>query len=63
MRFYSQPHAAYCGIDLHARTMYLHFLNDRGRTRLDKNLPARFDAVASFRDGLVVGCECVFAWY
>src|SRR5438067_2355302 len=24
MRFYNQPHAAYCGVDLHARTMYVH---------------------------------------
>src|SRR5262249_48147214 len=67
MRFYNQPHAVYCGVDLHARTMYLHVLDDRGRTRLDKNLPARpdafLDAAAPFRDGLVVGCECMFAWY
>jgi len=21
------------------------------------------EAVAPFRDGLVVGCECIFAWY
>ena len=27
MRFYNQPHAAYCGVDLHARTMYLHVLD------------------------------------
>ena len=67
MRFYNQPHVAYCGVDLHARTMYLHVLDDRGRTRLDKNLPARpdafLDAIAPFKDGLVVGCECRFAWY
>ena len=67
MRFYNQPHAAYCGVDLHARTMYLHVLDAQGRTTFDKNLPARpdafLDAVAPFRDGLVVGCECMFAWY
>jgi hypothetical protein len=44
MRFYNQSHAAYCGVDLHARTMYLHILDDHGRTRFDKNLPARPDA-------------------
>ena len=67
MRFYNQPHQAYCGVDLHARSMYLHILDDRGRTRFDQNLPARpdafLDAVAPFQDGLVVGCECMFAWY
>jgi transposase len=67
MRFYNQPHAAYCGVDRHARTMYRHVLDDRGRTRFDNNLPARpdafRDAVAPFRDGLGVGCECLVAWY
>ena len=34
MRFYNQPHAAYCGVDLHARTMYLHILGKKkGRKR------------------------------
>ena len=27
MRFYTKPHQFYCGIDLHARTMYLCILN------------------------------------
>jgi len=67
MRFYSQPHAAYCGVDLHARTMYVHVLDAHGQTRFDKNLPARpdafLDAVAPYKEGLVVGCECMFAWY
>lgn len=47
--------------------MYLHVLDDRGRTAFDKNLPARpdafLDAVKPFRDNLVVGVECMFAWY
>lgn len=30
MRFYKQPHAFYCGIDLHARTMYLCVLDHAG---------------------------------
>jgi len=25
MRFYNQPHRFYCGVDLHARTMYLYY--------------------------------------
>ena len=40
MRFYNQPHAAYCGVDLHARTMYVHVLDAQGQTRFEKNLPA-----------------------
>ena len=27
MRFYNQPHQFYCGIDLHARTLYLCILD------------------------------------
>jgi transposase len=67
MRFYTQPHRFYCGGDLHARTLYLHIVDHNGTTRFEKNLPARPDAflaaVAPFRDGLVVGVECMFAWY
>ena len=65
MRLYSPPHNSaprfYCGVDLHARTMYTHVVDARGTTVLDQNLPAHpdafRDAVAPFRDGLV-GCEC-----
>src|SRR5262245_48743641 len=67
MRFYTQQHRFYAGGDLHARTLYLHVLDADGRTRLDRNLSARpdafLDAVAPFREDLVVGVECMFAWY
>jgi transposase len=67
MRYYNQPHRFYCGGDLHARTLYLHILDHDGKTRFEQNLPARpdafLDAVQPFRDGLVVGVECMFAWY
>jgi transposase len=67
MRLYNQQHRFYCGVDLHARTMFIHILDERGRTVFELNLPASpeafLDAVKPFRDGLVVGCECMFAWY
>jgi len=67
MRFYSQQHRFYCGIDLHARTMHVCVLDQAGSVIFDKNLPARPDALlralAPFRDDLVVGAECMFAWY
>jgi hypothetical protein len=63
MRFYTQQHRFYCGIDLHARTMHVCVLDDTGTVVFDKNLPCNPDAfrraVASFRDGLVVGVECL----
>src|SRR5438477_1834706 len=56
MRFYNHPHRFYAGGDLHARTLYLHILDDQGQTRFEANLPANpkffLDAIAPFRDGL-----------
>ena len=67
MRFYQHPHAFYCGVDLHARTMYLCILDTAGAIVLHKEVPAEpaafLEAVAPFRDGLVVACECLFCWY
>src|SRR5262249_12114330 len=40
MRFYQQPHAFYCGVDLHARTMYLCVLDHAGAAVLHKEVPA-----------------------
>lgn len=67
MRFYNKAHRFYCGIDLHARSMYLCILDEAGTIVLHKNLatsPEAFlQAIAPFRDGLVVAAECMFAWY
>jgi hypothetical protein len=67
MRFYTQQHRFYCGVDLHARTTYLCILDDAGQVVYDKTLAAGPDAflqaVAPFRDGLVVAVECLFCWY
>ena len=40
MRFYNQPHRFYCGVDLHARTMYVCVLDQGGNIVLHKDLPA-----------------------
>ena len=67
MRFYTRQQTHYCGIDLHARTMYLGVLNQAGEILLHENLPSnpeRFlQAVAPYRDDLVVAVECIFTWY
>jgi transposase len=67
MRYYKTPHSHYCGVDLHARTMFVHVMDANGVTLFAQNLaasPANFlAAVKPFREGLVVGCECMFAWY
>ena len=67
MRFYTKQHPLYCGIDLHARTMYLCVLNQEGEILVHRNMPAGpesfLKAVAPYRDGLVVGVACIFTWY
>src|SRR2546426_8217820 len=67
MKFYTQQHPHYCGIDLHARTMYLCILNQAGAIVLHRNMKADPDsflkAITPFRDQIVVAVECMFTWY
>jgi transposase len=67
MRFYTKPHQFYCGIDLHARSMYVCILSHDGEFLLHRNMKAApevfLKAVAPYREGLVVAVECVFTWY
>src|SRR5262245_7940734 len=67
MRCYTGRHRFYCGVDLHARTMFVHILDADGRTVFEQDLPTEPDeflaAIEPFRGDLVVGCECMFAWY
>jgi transposase len=67
MRFYTGQHEHYCGVDLHARSMYVCVQGARGQAVLHRNMPARpepfLEAIAPFSDDLVVGAECMFTWY
>jgi transposase len=67
MRFYTQQHKHYCGIDLHAKAMYVCILDQHGAKLVHKNPPTTPEAflrvVAPYRDDLVVGVECIFTWY
>jgi len=67
MRFYTGQHRHYCGVDLHARSMYLCILDQTGTVRLHKNVRATpeacLKAVAPYREELVVAVECMFTWY
>src|SRR5262249_55620856 len=57
----------YCGVDLHARTLSVCVLDQAGTVVCEATVAASpqafLQAIAPFRDGLVVGCECMFAWY
>ena len=67
MRFYTQTHKFYCGIDLHARTMYFCIVNHDGKIMAHKNLPTEpepfLKLIEPYREDIVVGVECVFLWY
>jgi transposase len=69
MRFFQPPHDVrfYAGVDLHARALFLVVLDHDGAIRFSRNpaaAPSPFlHAVEPFRDGLVVGCECMHCWY
>ena len=39
MNFYTQQHKHYCGIDLHAKAMYVCILDQSGTKLVHKNLP------------------------
>jgi transposase len=69
MRTFTPPATTrfYAGVDLHARALFLVVLDADGHTCFSRNLPADPEpflrAVAPFRDGLLVACECMHCWY
>ncbi len=67
MRFYTKQHKFSCGIDLHAKTMYLCILNQEGRIVLHRDIKTNPDiflkTIAPYREDIVVAVECIFTWY
>jgi hypothetical protein len=67
MRFYTKQHRYYCGIDLHARSMYVCILDPQGEILLHRNMPCARElflkAVAPYREDMAVAVECIFTWY
>jgi hypothetical protein len=67
MRFYNQQHNYYCGIDLHARKMYVCILDQTGKTKVHQNIKTDpelfFELVFPFIEDIIIGVECVFCWY
>ena len=64
MRFYNEQHKYYCGIDLHARKMYVCILDHKGKTKVHKNIATDpeqfFELIFPYINDVVVGVECVF---
>ena len=67
MRLYTKQHQFYCGIDLHAKAMYICIMNQKGEILYHKNNPTDpltfLSVIAPYRDNLVVSVECIFTWY
>ncbi len=67
MRFYNQEHDYYCGIDLHARILYVCIIDAKGNKVLHKKINADrdelLDLLEPFQDKVVVGVECMHCWY
>ncbi|GBE00414.1 transposase [bacterium BMS3Abin07] len=67
MRFYTKTHKFYCGIDLHAKNMYLCILDQDGNIVLHKNIKSKpevfLKTIAPYRKDIVVAVECLFLWY
>ncbi len=67
MQFYTKQHKFYCGIDLHARKMFVCILDAGGNIRAHQNIKTDPEAflriITPFREDIVVTVECIFTWY
>jgi len=67
MRFYTKQHKYYCGIDLHARTMFICILDQAGEVLFHRNKKATPEAflkvIEPYREDIVVAVKCIFMWY
>lgn len=67
MRFYTKQHKYYCGIDLHAKNLYVCVIDQSGQIQIHKDIAASPDAlhrlIHPYMDDLVLAVECMFTWY
>ena len=67
MRFYNNTHPYYCGIDLHARTLYVCIIDQAGEVLLHKEISADPDKLHKILNpyvgNIIVGVECMHCWY
>jgi transposase len=68
MKYYKTTTKYNCGIDLHARQMYICVMDPAGNILVHKNIKGNEFAfflklVAPYRHDLTVVCECCFNWY
>jgi transposase len=67
MNFYNNTHPYYCGIDLHARILYVCILDQEGNTCVHKEISADPEKLKQILEpyigNIVVGVECMHCWY
>jgi len=67
MKYYTGQHQYYCGVDLHARTMYVCVVNQADEILYHREIPTKADVflekLAPYREDVVVSVECMFTWY
>jgi transposase len=68
MKYYISTTEFNCGIDLHARQMYVCLMDQKGKKLVHTNIKNNdfgyfLKLVAPYRHDLTVCCECMFGWY
>jgi transposase len=67
MKFYTETHKYYCGIDLHTKNLYVCLIDHEGEILVHKNIKAKpedlMKLVKPYVGDLVIGVECMFSWY
>jgi len=68
MRYYTSTTKYHCGIDLHARQMYVCVMDSQGNKLLHMNIRDNdfeffLKKIAPWRHDITVCCECLFCWY
>jgi len=68
MKYYTSTTQFNCGIDLHARQMYVCLMDRQGQKLVHTNIQHNdFDfflkRIEPYRHDLTVCCECMFGWY
>jgi len=67
MRFYNNAHPCYCGIDLHARLLYVCIIDDKGEVLVHKKIKDDKQALMMLLEPyigkVIVGVECMHCWY
>lgn len=67
MRFYTKTHPFYCGIDLHARSLYVCIIDSEANVLRHREIPASPEKLQAllkpYIGQIVVGVECMHCWY